>query len=114
MNDKASYFQIPTPTFQRALAIVPAPIDDEAFAAHLVDFSRYVFAHAEHLRVYQRTTPLSEAFLGAFVGLLEIVEMNSPEDATRCMARFREIVATPAPPEGPTPPAAKPAGPSPE
>ncbi|WP_414447056.1 hypothetical protein AB4851_10035 [Burkholderia sp. 22PA0099] len=84
---------MPASLSRQTVAAVPAPITDDEFSASQVDFIHNVFAYAEHLREHGRSTPLSDAFLGAFVGLLEVIDMNSREDAVRCTSQFREIVA---------------------
>ncbi|GAB7533922.1 hypothetical protein [Burkholderia sp. 3C] len=92
MTDPLSHFRLPASLSPQAVAAVPAPITDDEFSASQVDFIRSIFAYAEYLREHGRPTPLSDAFLGALVGLLEVVDTNSHEDAVRCTSQFREIV----------------------
>ncbi|WP_414449833.1 hypothetical protein AB4851_28925 [Burkholderia sp. 22PA0099] len=112
MSDPRSYFRLPASLSQQTVAAVPAPITDDEFSASQLDFVRDVFAYAAHLREHGRPTPLSDAFLGAFVGLLEAIDMNSREDTLRCTSQFREIVTLLMPDAAPdAEPAAAPAAP---
>ncbi|MCA8171556.1 MULTISPECIES: hypothetical protein [Burkholderia] len=92
MSDPIASFRLPASLSRQALAAIPAPIGDDDFSTAQIEFMQQVFAYAEHLRVAGRPTPLSDAFLGAFVGLFEVIDMNSREDALRCAWQFREIV----------------------
>jgi len=92
MNAPTSYIRLPSALSDAPLVVLPPSIDDDEFAAHQVEFIRRVFGYCEFLRAHSRETPVSDAFLAAFVNLFEVVNTNAPEDARRCAAQLQEIL----------------------
>lgn len=91
MSDSPSFVRLPFSLSGRALAVVSAPLDDDQFAAHQVEFIKHVFGYCAYLRAHYRETPVSDAFLAVFVNLVEVMDANAPDDARRCVAQLLEV-----------------------
>jgi hypothetical protein len=92
MNAPTSYIRLPSALSDAPLVVLPPSLDDDEFAAHQVEFIQRVFGYCEFLRARSRETPVSDAFLAAFVNLFEVVNTNAPEDARRCAGQLQEIL----------------------
>ncbi|OXC76077.1 hypothetical protein BSU04_23710 [Caballeronia sordidicola] len=92
MNAPTSYIRLPSALSDAPLVVLPPSLDDDEFAAHQVEFIRRVFGYCEFLRAHSRETPVSDAFLAAFVNLFEAMNTNAPEDARRCAKQLQEIL----------------------
>lgn len=92
MNAPTSYIRLPSALSDAPLLVLPPPLDDDEFAAHQVEFIQRVFGYCEFLRAHSRETPVSDAFLAAFVNLFDVMNINAPEDARRCAAQLRDIL----------------------
>jgi hypothetical protein len=92
MNAPTSYIRLPSALSDAPLLVLPPSLDDDEFAAHQVEFIQRVFGYCEFLRAHSRETPVSDAFLAAFVNLFEVMHTNAPEDAHRCAAQLQEIL----------------------
>jgi len=92
MNAPTSYIRLPSALSAAALVVLPPSLDDDEFAAHQVEFIQRVFGYCEFLRAHSRETPVSDAFLAAFVNLFEVMNTNAPEDAHRCAAQLQQIL----------------------
>lgn len=91
MSDLTTYVRLPAALSDKRLAVVPPSIDDDEFAAQQIEFIRQVFSYGAYLREHKRETPVSDAFLTAFVNLVEAMDTNAPGDARRCVAQLQDI-----------------------
>ena len=92
MNDSTLYIRLPSALSEGPLVVALKPLDDDEFAAHQVEFIQHVFGYCAFLRAHSRETPISDAFLAAFVNLIEVVNTNAPDDARRCAAQLQTIL----------------------
>jgi hypothetical protein len=89
LNDLTSYVRLPhMPASLKLLTVASEPIDDDQFSARQIEFIRQLFGYSAYLREHARTTPVSDAFLPAFVMLLEVMELNSALEARQCAAQL--------------------------
>jgi hypothetical protein len=102
LTDSISYVALPhTLSAKQAVTISSGPIDDGQFAAHELEFVRHLFGYAEFLRNCSRDTPVSDAFLPVLVMLLEIIDLNAPLEARRCVSQLKQILEVTFPDVGP-------------
>ncbi|MGF6768060.1 hypothetical protein P3T18_000530 [Paraburkholderia sp. GAS199] len=93
MTDSISYVRLPHTLAARQTLIVPSePLDDSQFAAHELEFVRKLFGYSEFLRKCARETPVSDAFLPVLVMLLEVIDLNAPHEARRCVSQLKQIL----------------------
>lgn len=93
MTDSISYVALPhTLAAKQAVTIPSGPIDDAQFAAHELEFVRHLFGYSDFLRNCSRETPVSDAFLPVLVMLLEIIDLNAPLEARRCVGHLKQIL----------------------
>ena len=91
MSDSPLFVRLPFALSDRTLAVISAPLDDDEFAAHQVEFIKHVFGYCAYLREHSRETPVSDAFLAVFVNLFEVMDANAPDDARRCVTQLLEV-----------------------
>lgn len=112
MSDSPSYVRLPFSLSDRPLAVIPASLDDDEFAAHQVEFIKHVFGYCAYLREHRRETPVSDAFLSVFVNLFEAMDANAPGDARRCAGQLLKVFRVVVPGfDGEGPPPAAPGSP---
>ena len=92
MNDRASYIRLPSSLSDRPLLVLPQSLNDDEFVAHQIEFIQRIFGYGTFLGSAGRETPVSDAFLAAFVNLLDVMEANAPDDARRCADQLRGIL----------------------
>jgi hypothetical protein len=93
LSEFTSYVQLPhAPAADVSLIIASEAIDSAQFAARQVEFIRHVFGYIAYLREQARETPVSDAFLPAFVTLLEVLQLNAPVEADQCAAQLIRIM----------------------
>jgi hypothetical protein len=93
VNDSASYVRLPHTLSTNELLTVPTePLHDDQFAACEREFVRHLFGYSEYLRQRACETPVSDAFLSVFVMLLEVLNLNAPPEARRCVSQLKQIL----------------------
>ncbi|MBB3261727.1 hypothetical protein F4827_006649 [Paraburkholderia bannensis] len=102
MTDPIRYVALPhTLATKQTVTIPSGPLDDAQFAAHELEFVRHLFGYADFLRNCSRETPVSDAFLPVLVMLLEIIDLNAPLEARRCVSQLKQILEITFPDVGP-------------
>jgi len=92
MDDQPLYIHLPDTLSNIQSVLASDPLDDDEFVAHQVEFIQKAFGHASFLRSCGRDTPVSDAFLTAFVQLLEVIEVNAPAEAQYCRTQLSLIL----------------------
>lgn len=93
MSEFTPYVRLPhAPVADVSLTIASESIDSAQFAARQVEFIRHLFGHTAYLREHARATPVSDAFLPVFVTLLEVLQLNAPDESRQCAAQLIQIM----------------------
>lgn len=94
MSDSDNYIRLPAHLLSDPATIVASGMhDDEQFAAHQVEFFRHLFARCAYLRAQSRETPSADAFLSAFVSLIDLLVANAPKEAEHCLEQLQQVLA---------------------
>jgi hypothetical protein len=102
LTDPIRYVALPhTLATKQTVTIPSGPLDDAQFAAYELEFVRHLFGYADFLRNCSRETPVSDAFLPVLVMLLEIIDLNAPLEARRCVSQLKQILEITFPDVGP-------------
>ncbi|WP_206955919.1 hypothetical protein [Trinickia acidisoli] len=94
MTDAQRHIRLPISFLPNQSSVVAAPPqDDEQFAVRQVEFIQQLFGRGEYLRTRSRGTPVSDAFLSAFITLLDVLAENtSADEANQCVRQLRHVL----------------------
>ena len=72
--------------------VAEGPQDDEQFAHRQVEFIRQLFGRSEYLRAHGATTPVSDAYVSAFIALFDVLIVNAPSETQQCATQLRRVL----------------------
>jgi len=92
MDDHLPFIRLPLSLSDEGNVVASTALDDDEFKTHKVQFIQAVFGYGAFLQARGRQSPLSDAFLAVFVGLLEVLELNAPGEAEQCRSHLQLLL----------------------
>lgn len=92
MDDSPPRIRLPHSVSEKSGLVVSTSLNDDEFQHHKIEFIRAIFGYASFLQLSGRKTSLSDAFLMVFVGMLEVLEANAPEEAAGCRVQLQLLL----------------------
>jgi hypothetical protein len=98
MPSSRTHIQIPIgPLGEATLLALTDPVSDAEFLLRQRDFIQQVFGHSSYLHTRARAMPLSDAFLGVLVNLIDVLDANAPDEARHCIHQLIHVLKTVSP-----------------